>query len=220
MTNTPERALLRQFLEWYDTDLGMQDAHDLADEARALLAQPAPEGDRWRCAWCGTALGECKCVAQPVPEGEDLFDQGHPEGKPVLWLRMSEYEVVNLAEGLYSTASHLGKPINPLAALNTGDWTLALCWRLQAEIKRRGFTMKPNQTSAEMREHAASLASTPLPRAEAEAMVAEGVKLIDALNGIRPDVPDGAAKMVAWWVTALDWKRRAAARAILDREGT
>lgn len=78
------------------------------------------------------------------------YDQGSPEGgNPVLALRMTEYEIVNLAAALETVSAPNGTN-NPLQAIHTGDWTLALCHRLKEEIKRLNIKHLPNQTSQEM----------------------------------------------------------------------
>ena len=156
MTDDKARALLRRFLEWYDTDLAIQDAHDLADDARALLDQPAPEGDRWRCAWCGTALGECKCVAQPVPEG------GTPESN-MLWEARNWARRKPAPEPYGKCSVCLGEPLK--------SGRECICGGVGTEaaemhgLRVRCFDLQDRLDAV----------SHPLSRAEAEAMIAEYV---------------------------------------------
>lgn len=86
------------------------------------------------------------------------IDDGVCEGRPVLLLKLSEYEIVNLAEALrtcYGTEPLAAT--SPLQAIHTGDWTLALCYRLQNEIKKYDYKTRPNKTALEMRQHAEKL---------------------------------------------------------------
>lgn len=83
---------------------------------------------------------------------EDVPAMAAPtEGRPVVFLPFSAYELANLAEALESTFAVGGHATSPLHALNTGDWTAVTQQRFRDAQRRYAPHEKPNQTAEEMR---------------------------------------------------------------------
>lgn len=89
---------------------------------------------------------------------ESLFpelDQGMVEGgDPVIWFRLSAYELVNLCAALWAT---MDSDSNALGALHTGDWTACVARRLRENIERLGIKHPPNRTPEQMKDDARSM---------------------------------------------------------------
>lgn len=100
-----------------------------------------------RCASYGSKEQQLAAANRLMSLTELPVDRGTCEGgKPVILLKLSEYELVNLYEALGSAIAEQ----SPLSALNTGDWLGALFWRIQAEKDRFNITYAPNMKRTEM----------------------------------------------------------------------
>lgn len=105
-----------------------------------------------------------RCVDVHVSKQVEIpYDQGYPEGGyPVLAVRFTIYELLNLCEAL--EACGYDGVYHPLTALQSGDWTNCVAVRLRNEINRLGLNTEryaPNQTKEDLRNTAWRLAHVP-----------------------------------------------------------
>lgn len=76
------------------------------------------------------------------------------EGKPVVLLPFSAYELANAAAALLAAQHVYDTQRNPLEVLNSGDWCNVLGWRFEAAAIAYAPSERPNATPAEYRQRA------------------------------------------------------------------